>query len=203
MQITKNLGLQIPEQDDIYDVDYVSYNMEIIDGLMDPDNIEKAFNRIFFWHVPYADTIEEAFRVIYMHVPVHITQDAGMTWKDYGTEITAGEIQDLICAGWDGEDASYYDGCAETAEEQYLIVFGDHGDLPVIPDIPDNMAMAADDILEAISTPWHGQMSPDPSALSVDEIAEAVNTTWIGQTSPDPEALSATEIMEAIKNEVL
>lgn len=197
MWTTKNLGLQIPDQDDIYDVDYVSHNMKIIDGLMDLDNIEKAFNRIFLWHVPYADAIEEAFRAVYIHTPVHITQDTGLTWEDYGTEITAEEIRDMICAGWDGEDVSYYDNCAETAEEQYHIVFGD------LPVILNNMAMTADDILEAISTPWNGQTSSDSLALSADEIAEAVNTTWEGQTSIDPAAMSAAEITEVIKNIVL
>ncbi len=174
------------------------------DITIDLDEIQKAFDEVFcFRYIQYYSVIEECFRQVYSHEPDYIVADTGLTWEDYGSEVTAEEIRDMICAGWDGEDASYYDGCAETAEEQYLIVFGDHGDLPVIPDIPDNMAMTADEILEAVSTPWHGQASPDPSALSVDEIAEAVNTTWIGQTSPDPEALSATEIMEAIKNEVL
>lgn len=171
------------------------------DITIDLDEIQKAFDEVFcFRYIPYYSVIEACFRQIYTHDPDRIATDTGLTCEDYGTEITAGEIRDLICAGWDGEDASYYDGCAETAEEQYRIVFGNSVDLPVIP---DNMAMTADDILEAISTPWHGQESPDPEALNVNEIAEAVNTTWNGQTSPDPEALSATEITEAIKNAAL
>jgi len=201
MQITKNLGLQIPEQDDFYDVDYVRHNMEIIDGLMDLDKIEKAFIRIFFWHVPYSDAIEEAFRVVYIHVPTDIIQDTGLTWEDYGMEIAAEEIRDMICAGWDGEDASYYDNCAEAAEEQYHIVFGGSGEVPVVPD--RDSAMTADDILEAMSIPWDGQTSQNPAALSAVEITEAINTPWNGQTSQNPAALSAAEITEAIKNTAL
>lgn len=200
MHTTKNLGLQIPDQDDIYDVDYVGYNMEILDGIMDLDGIERAFNRIFFWHVPYSDIIEETFRSVYMHTPERIVQDAGLTPGDYGTEITSEEIRDMICAGWDGEDASYYDSCAEIAEEQYHIVFGG---IPNISDVPDNAAMTVDDILEAISMPWDGQTSPYPAAMSASEITEAVNTPWDGQASPYPAAMSTDEIVEAIKNTVL
>ncbi len=184
-------------------VNYLYRLLKEIDiaALFNLDDIQKAFDEVFcFRYIPYYSVMEACFRQVYTHEPDRITADTGLTWEDYGTEVTAEEIRDLICAGWDGEDASYYDGCAETAEEQYRIVFGDSADFP---DIPDNMAMTADDILEAVSTPWHGQTSLDPSALSADEIAEAMNAPWNGQTSPDSAALSAGEITEAIKNAVL
>ena len=160
-------------------VNYLYRLLKEIDiaALFNLDDIQKAFDEVFcFRYIPYYSVIEACFRQVYTHEPDRISTDTGLTWEDYGTEVTAEEIRDLICAGWDGEDASYYDGCAETAEEQYRIVFGDSGDLPDIS---------------------------DPSALSADEIVEAINTPWNGQTSPDPEALSAGEITEAIKYAVL
>ena len=120
--------------------------------------------------------------------------DTGLTWEDYGSEVTAEEIRDMICAGWDGEDVYYYDNCAETVEEQYYIVFGGFWD------ITDNVAMTEDDIMKAISTPWNGQTSQNPAAMSAREITEAVNKPWNGQASTNPAALSATEITEVIKN---
>lgn len=184
-------------------VNYLYRLLKEIDiaALFNLDDIQKAFDEVFcFRYIPYYSVIEACFRQVYTHEPARIVTDTGLTWEDYGTEVTAEEIRDLICAGWDGEDVFYYDNCAETAEEQYRIVFGDSGDFS---DIPDNMAMTEDDILDAVSTPWHGQTSPDPSALSADEIVEAMNTPWNGQASPDSAALSAGEITEAIKNAVL
>lgn len=171
------------------------------DILIDLDDIQKAFDEVFcFRYIPYYSVIESCFRQVYTHEPDRIMTDKGLTWEDYGTEITAEEIRDMICASWDGEDVSYYDNCADTAEEQYRIVFGDFGN---IPDISDSGTMTADDILEAINTSWNGQASLNPAALSAKEITEAINTPWIGQTSPDPAALSAGEITETIKNAVM
>lgn len=169
-----------------------------IAALFDLDDIQKAFDEVFcFRYIPYYNVIEEMFRQVYTHEPDRIMTDKGLTWEDYGTEITAEEIRDMICAGWDGEDTEYYDDCETVAEEQYHTVFGD------LVNILDSGALTMADILEAISTPWNGQTSPNPAALSAEGINEAISTSWNGQTSPDTAALSAEEINEAIKNAVL
>lgn len=165
------------------------------DITIDLDEIQKAFDEVFcFRYIQYYSVIEECFRQVYSHEPDYIVADTGLTWEDYGSEVTAEEIRDMICAGWDGEDVYYYDNCAETVEEQYYIVFGGFWD------ITDNVAMTEDDIMKAISTPWNGQTSQNPAAMSAREITEAVNKPWNGQASTNPAALSATEITEVIKN---
>lgn len=164
------------------------------DILIDLDDIEKAFNEVFcFRYIMYYNIIEACFHEIYTHEPEHIITDTGFTWEDYGTQISETEIRDIICAGWDGEDATYYDGCVEVIEEQYYIVFGD---------FRDSDAMSTIEILEAINTQWNGQSSADPKAMNAAEIHEAINTQWDGQSSADPKALSAVEINDAIKNAV-
>jgi len=186
-------------------VNYLYRLLKEIDiaALFNLDDIQKAFDEVFcFRYLPYYSVIEACFRQVYTHEPDRIIMDTGLTWEDYGTEIAAEEIRDMICADWDGEDASYYDNCAETAEEQYHIVFGDSGEVPVVPD-RDSIAMTTDDILEAMSIPWDGQTSQDSAALSAVEITEAINTPWNGQTSQDSAALSVVEITEAIKNTAL
>ncbi len=159
--------------------------------LIDLDDIERAFNEVFsFFYILYYNIIEAAFRQTYTHEPEHIELDTGLTWEDYGTEITVEEIADIICAGWDGEDSEYYNDCKNALEEEYYVVFGDFS---------GSEAMSQDEILEAISTPWDGCSSVDPGAMSAAEIAEAMSTPWNGQTSTDLTALNTTEISDAIK----
>lgn len=46
-QITENLGLEAPEDEDVYDIDYVHKNNTILDNLFDSGTIEYAFYSIF------------------------------------------------------------------------------------------------------------------------------------------------------------
>ncbi|MDE5697617.1 MAG: hypothetical protein K2I96_09450, partial [Lachnospiraceae bacterium] len=158
------------------------------DILIDLDDIENAFNEVFcFRYALYYDIIEAVFRQTYTHEPEYIVQDSGLTWEDYGTEITVEEIRHIICAGWDGESLEYYDNCEDMAEEEYYIVFGIFS---------DDEAMSAAEILEALSTPWNGLSSVDPSALNATEVREAMGTPWNGQASMDQTALNAAEISD-------
>ena len=160
------------------------------DILIDLDDIEKAFNEVFcFKSILYYNIIEAAFRQVYTYDPENIVQDTGYTWIDYGTEITADEMSDMICADWDREDLNYYGGCTDVVEEQYYIVFGN---------FQDGGSMSEAEILETISTVWNGQSSLDPTAISAVEICETMSTVWNGQSSLDPTAISAAEIADVI-----
>lgn len=158
---------------------------------IDIDDIQKAFDDVFmFIYIAYASIIEEMFHNTYTKEPQYILDDTGLTWEDYGTEMTAEEMQDAIGASWDGEEEEYYDEYAIIIEDDFAIVFGS---------IIDNSAMSAEEIEIAINTPWTGESSSDPTAMSAEEIEVAINTPWTGQSSSDPTALSATEIELAIK----
>lgn len=191
MYFSPIFGFKVPEQDDIYDIDHVEHNVEILEGLFCDDNIQKAFDDVFmFIYIAYASIIEEMFHNTYTKEPQYILDDTGMTWEDYGTEMTAEEMQDAIGASWDGEEEEYYDEYAVIIEDDFAIVFGS---------IVDNSAMTSDEIELAINTPWTGESSSDSTAMSAEEIELAINTPWAGQSSSDPTALSATEIELAIK----
>ena len=126
------------------------------DILIDLDDIENVFNEVFcFRQVLYCNMIEVVFRQVYTHGPQYIVQDTGFTWEDYGTEITAEDIRDILCAGWDGEDPEYYDDCEAAIMEGHYIVFGD---------FQGSESMSVAEILEAISIQWDGRSSTDPTA---------------------------------------
>jgi hypothetical protein len=98
MYYTEKLGLQVPEQDDIYDIGYVAHNANVLEKTISDVEIEEAFNKVYGYTTdPTAmdsSEINDAINTVWN----------GETSEDE-TALSSSDVDDAINTEWNGESS--------------------------------------------------------------------------------------------------